>query len=286
MRRILAGLVLSWLLACPAWARPPVWVVRDADSEMVIFGSVHLLPAGLDWRPARLDQALAAADDLWFEIPPDASVNPAAAAALAARGVLPPGQSLSTLLSPRGRQRLTAAGRRLGLPPGTLERLKPWYAEVVLAGAEYQRAGAERLEGVEAVLASAGPPGRPRLALETVQAQIDLFDGLPLEDQTASLEETLRDLGGSARAFDALVKAWMAGDLKTLDREALGPLRRASPRLYDRLVRRRNQAWVQSLDARLKGKGRSVVVVGVGHLIGDDGLPARLRALGYSVEGP
>jgi uncharacterized protein YbaP (TraB family) len=28
------------------------------------------------------------------------------------------------------------------------------------------------------------------------------------------------------------------------------------------------------------------VVVGVGHLIGPDGVPARLRALGYSVTGP
>jgi uncharacterized protein YbaP (TraB family) len=40
------------------------------------------------------------------------------------------------------------------------------------------------------------------------------------------------------------------------------------------------------LDQRLKGKGRTVVVVGVGHLVGADGLPARLRALGYSVTGP
>jgi hypothetical protein len=36
----------------------------------------------------------------------------------------------------------------------------------------------------------------------------------------------------------------------------------------------------------MKGHGRTVVVVGVGHLIGPDGVPARLRALGYSVTGP
>jgi uncharacterized protein YbaP (TraB family) len=40
------------------------------------------------------------------------------------------------------------------------------------------------------------------------------------------------------------------------------------------------------LDARLKGHGHTVVVVGIGHLIGPDGVPARLRALGYSVTGP
>ena len=45
--------------------------MRDADSEMVIFGSVHVLPPGLDWRPKALDAALAKADDLWFELPID-----------------------------------------------------------------------------------------------------------------------------------------------------------------------------------------------------------------------
>jgi uncharacterized protein YbaP (TraB family) len=78
----------------------------------------------------------------------------------------------------------------------------------------------------------------------------------------------------------------MAGDLKALDHEALSPLRKASPQLYERLVSDRNARWTKALDARLKGHGRTVVVVGMGHLIGPGGLPARLRALGYQVEGP
>jgi uncharacterized protein YbaP (TraB family) len=56
--------------------------------------------------------------------------------------------------------------------------------------------------------------------------------------------------------------------------------------LFKRLVTDRNARWAAKLDQRLKGKGRTVVVVGVGHLIGEDSLPDRLRALGYSVKGP
>jgi hypothetical protein len=40
------------------------------------------------------------------------------------------------------------------------------------------------------------------------------------------------------------------------------------------------------LDARLKQPGQVVVVVGVGHLLGPDGVPAQLRAKGYQVDGP
>ena len=64
MRALLAGLAAALALAAPAAAKPPIWVVRDADSELVIFGSVHVLPPGLDWRPPALDAALARADDL------------------------------------------------------------------------------------------------------------------------------------------------------------------------------------------------------------------------------
>ena len=63
-------------------------------------------------------------------------------------------------------------------------------------------------------------------------------------------------------------------------------MRNASPTLFRRLVSDRNARWTLTLDERLKGRGRTVVVVGMGHLIGPDGVPARLRALGYEVEGP
>jgi hypothetical protein len=74
--------------------------------------------------------------------------------------------------------------------------------------------------------------------------------------------------------------------MTALDREALAPLRKASPDLFRRLVSDRNARWTATLDQRLKGKGLTVVVVGVGHLIGKGSVPERLRALGYQVEGP
>jgi len=48
----------------------------------------------------------------------------------------------------------------------------------------------------------------------------------------------------------------------------------------------RNAAWIVQILHRLAGSGHTVVVVGAAHLLGPDGLPAHLRALGYSVDGP
>jgi hypothetical protein len=78
----------------------------------------------------------------------------------------------------------------------------------------------------------------------------------------------------------------MKGDLETLDREALQPVRRLTPGIYQGLIRQRNLNWAQTLRKRMAGRGTTLVVVGVGHLIGPDGLPALLRAQGFAVEGP
>jgi hypothetical protein len=285
MRRWLLGLAATLLAALPAQAEPRVWVVRDADSEVVLFGSVHVLPPGLAWRPAALDAALARADDLWFELPVDAATEQETARLAASMGLLPTGQSLFGLLPPGDAARLVRLAQTYGVDRVVLDRLKPWLAEVALASALYGRSGADTANGVEQVVSARAPATVQRRAFETPALQLGLFDEAPLADQIASLSETLRELDTEPDTYDALVKAWLDGDTAGLAEETES-LRKASPELYRRLVRDRNAAWVRTLDARLKGRGRTVVVVGTGHLVGEDGLPARLRALGYSVEGP
>ena len=286
-RRVAAFLAAAGVaLALPARAEPPVWVVRDADSEMLLFGSVHLLPPGLKWRPAALDAALARADDVWFELPVDPATEQETARLAGRLGVLAPGQSLFALLPPADAALMVRVAERYGLDKAALDHLEPWLAEVALAGGAYRRAGADSGNGVEQTLSAAAPATARREAFETPAQQLGFFDEAPMSEQIASLRETLGELDTDPGGFIKLVQAWMAGDAAGLDREALEPLRKAAPGMFRRLVTQRNDAWVKTLEVRLKGHGRSVVVVGVGHLVGAGGLPARLRALGYSVTGP
>lgn len=286
LRLGLLALVASLLAAGSAWARPPVWIVRDKDSELVIFGSVHLLPPGVDWRPPALTQALKRADDVWFELPIDPSTEALTQQLAAQLGVLAPDQSLIKMLPEADAQRLMRVAAKYGVDLAVVDRLKPWLADIALSAAAYKKAGADGQDGVEKAVAAAVPAAAQRRAFETAREQIEILAGASEKDQLASLSETLQEMEDRPDEFDVLVRAWMAGDVAALDKEALAPLRTASPALFRRLVSDRNARWTQTLDARLKGKGRTVVVVGMGHLIGPDGVPARLRALGYRVEGP
>ena len=278
---------LLWLVwAATAQAKPPMWIIRDANSEMVLFGSIHVLQPGLDWRPAGLDAAFASADDVWFEIPIDQAKDSQIANLAAAKGLLSGTQSLFSLLSEDGKVRLTRACAKYGLAPGLVDRLQPWYAEVALASAAFSASGADAASGVEKLLSEQVPKRADRRAFETAEQQIELFHGASPEAQLASLEVSLQELERDPHGYDRLVAAWMDSDVTAMDHDALDPLRLGAQEIYRRLVTERNSAWLTTLKTRLNGQGRTVVVVGVGHLIGPDGLPAQFRALGYAVEGP
>src|ERR1700736_5687203 len=140
----LLPLLLLGLVAAPARAQPPVWVVHGPHATVVLFGSVHLLPAGLDWEPPRLKAALAGASDLWFEVPIDDATALAAAQEATRRGMLPEGRSLSDELDPVGRAKLARAADACDLPLDGLNKLRPWFAELSLSASSYRQYGAGR----------------------------------------------------------------------------------------------------------------------------------------------
>jgi uncharacterized protein YbaP (TraB family) len=286
LRLALAVVIIGLSGAGVAAASPPVWVVKSKTTTIVLFGSVHLLPPGLKWQPRKLSRALGKANEVWFEIPIDAAANLAATEAALKVGIQPPGQTLSAQLTPDDQAHLARAAAACGLPVAGLDRLMPWYADVTLSVASYRLAGAMLDDGVERQFAAQVPPTVPQHAFETPQEQIGYLASASADDQVASLRETLNELDEGPASYERLVAAWMSGDAKAILREAVAPMMVQAPGVYKSLVVDRNQRWVDVIDRRLKGDGEVVMVVGVGHLVGPQSLPALLRARGYKVEGP
>jgi len=280
------ALLLFGLAPTAALAEPPVWVIKDADSTIILFGSVHILPQGLSWRPKALDAALSGADDVWFEIAVDPATKLAASQGAMMRALLPQGQSLLAMLEPATKARLERVAKAHNLPMAYLDKLRPWMADLVVSQAFVDKRGARLSEGVEQVISGALPAGVERRAFETPDQQLSMLAGAPEKEQLAMLAETLRSIEEKPESFDDIVALWLKSDVNGMAREAIGPLKETSPYLYDVLVKQRNTAWVRQITERLAGSGDTVMVVGVGHLVGPDSVPAMLRARGVKVSGP
>ena len=288
MKRL--SLVLTVLaciaLAGAARATPAVWTVRGPRGVVVLFGSVHLLPAGLDWRPPALDQALSQATDIWFELPINQATDDAAAAMTARLGRAPPDDVLWGHLSPTLRAGVETAAAKVGVPPEALAGMRPWMADLMLSLAADAQSGAAAIDGVEAQVQSTAPMTARRHAFETVEQQVGFLSAGAPSEQVEALDETVHEITGDPDLYARSVREWMSGDLAGLQRDDLDTLKTAAPAAYERLISGRNRRWARVIEAVAHRPGFTVVVVGAGHLIGPEGVPALLRARGLRVEGP
>jgi hypothetical protein len=284
--RVLAFALMLACAALPVAAAPPIWHVKGPHAEITLFGSVHLLSRETHWRTPALDAELAKADAVWFEIPFDATSQAEASQAALQRGMLPAGQTLAALLTPLQRTALAHLEATEGLAPAAIDRFQPWLADTTLSIVYFQKRGADASLGVEEQIAAGLPPTVKRGAFETAVQQIGFFADMPLKDQIDSLDQTLTEIDDDPGVFDRLSAAWARGDVAAIDHEAVEKLKAESPGVYQQLVVDRNRRWADQIRRLLAGDQRIFIIVGVGHLVGPDSVPALLRARGVQVEGP
>ncbi len=262
---------------------PALWVVKDADSTLYLFGSVHVLRPTTGWASPRVEAAFDSASDIWFEISnPD---DQAAIMPLIQQHGLSPDTPLSSRLTPQENAELDAAAQAMGASAAQLQPMKPWLAALSLSVAPLIKAGYDPKSGVELVLkARAEAAGKPIHGFETIDKQIDILAGLPDDVQLVFLRETLKDYENAATKLDEMVEAWARGDVATLDRVTIKEMKEASPALYQAVLVDRNTDWANQIQTLLEGSGTAFIAVGAAHLTGDDSVQAILQKRGVTVE--
>ena len=87
--------------------------------------------------------------------------------------------------------------------------------------------------------------------------------------------------------MEKLVKAWKAGDEKTIETLMLQDAKDADEAKINALMLdNRNVDMVKKIEELLKGKEKGFVVVGAAHLIGEKGILKALEKDKYTVERP
>lgn len=271
----------------PATGGPALWRIADEDSEIWLFGTVHILPEGVDWKSEAVEAAFAAADEFVTET----DTGPEAAAEFqrltAELGVLPPGENLLEELSPEGRARFERVAREANFDPRQFETVRPWLAAMQLSYFHAVARGHSSEAGVESVLAvDAQAQGKRHTFLETPAQQLHILADLSHADQIRFLEATLRQIEEESDILESLDRAWARGELEDLGQQLDAQIGEAGPAVHQALIVDRNRAWADEIARRLQGEGRIFVAVGAAHLIGEHSVVAMLRQRGIAVEGP
>ncbi|WP_018062326.1 TraB/GumN family protein [Caulobacter sp. UNC279MFTsu5.1] len=284
VRRFALALVAVLAMgASPVLAEPALWAIKDKDSTIYLFGTVHVLKPTTQWRSPKIAKAFQDADDVVMEI--EQPEDPATTRALMLKYGVDPAAPLSGKLKPESYAKLQAAAQGMGFPPQALEPMRPWLAALTVSLTPLLKAGYDPESGVEKLLtAQAKAAGKPISAFETMEQQVRFFADMTPVQETQLLESTLDEIDDGPAKIDALVAAWAAGDQAELKRQMVDEMQTDYPDVYKLLLVDRNQDWANQLKAKLAGSGVSFVAVGAGHLTGPDSLQAQLAKLGVKAE--
>ncbi len=259
-------------------ADPAIWVVKDADTTIYLFGTIHLLKPDLVWFDDAVKTAFDASDELVLEmVEPDAATMQQG---IMARAVASDGIALRERLDDAQRARYDAAMTEIGIAPATFDRFKPWAAAITLSTMPMQKLGFDPDTGVEKIVTTgAKSEGKKIAAVETFDEQIGFFDSLPVGDQIAFLMATIDGLPDVAKEIERMERAWATGDIADLA-ALLNEGLKATPTLGKILLADRNARWAAWLDERMKQPGTVFMAVGAGHLAGDASVQAYLAKRG------
>lgn len=264
---------------------PLLYAVRDADSTIYLYGTVHVRPRGADWGNARVRAAIDESSEVWTELLMNPETDQQTGVLAMQLGRAEPGRPLSSWLTPEENVSLNAVTTRLGMPQGALEPFKPWLAALTLTLAPLVQAGFDPESGVDrSIDVYADNAGKTMRALETAELQLNFFANLSPEIQREMLQEAISESEDLPAMIGEMSSAWERGDERALEASVIEDTRTEYPELYQMLFVDRNNAWMTELTREMEGSGVDFVAVGAGHIIGRDGLVAQFRARGYRVE--
>jgi uncharacterized protein len=267
-------------------AHPAMWTVHTKNATAYFLGSIHLLPANVEWRTPEIDAAMRASDTFVFEVPTDNGGKAAAADFMRQHGTLPPDLALPSLLDDQSREDYRKALALTHVQPDTLVHLRPWVAALVLEVAFIQSQHYEPGSGIDNQIAQiAQAQGKTFRYFETIDQQLTLLMPQDQKLEIAEFDATLKEFQSAPNELGPLVDAWAHARAAEVDRLMNKDLE-SIPGAKKALIDNRNDAWVVKLKTMLAEHHTYFITVGAGHLAGPHGVPTLLRKAGYDVVGP
>ena len=264
-------------------ADPALWMVKDKDTTIYLFGTVHVLKPGLSWFDEAVKDAFDKSDELMLEIvmPEDQAE---VAKVMMPLAIDQSGKTLSSRLDPEQLKAYQAAMASVGLPAAQFDMFEPWFPAITLSVLPLTKLGYDPNQGAEKLLTSfAKQANKPVKGLETLGEQLGFFDKLPETQQVTFLNQVVKDLDKLGPQLDEMVVLWAKGDPDGLA-VSMNESMAATPELAKMLLWDRNARWADQLKARMGQPGTVFVAVGAGHLAGEHSVQDYLKERGLKAK--
>lgn len=284
MKKILLGIFLVFVVCSQSFAESSVWKVQKGGSVMFLGGTCHVLRQSDFPLPAEFETAYASSDILVFETDIGKFSDMSTQQKLMVKAMYADGSTVDKHLSAGTYGMLEDYCTANSIPLSSLKQFKPSIIAVTMVVIELAKFGAAQ-DGVDMLFYQSGiRDNKLVVGLETIDEQIDFIVGMGQGNEDEFITYTIEDLKSIKQDYEALVAAWKEGNVEKLYDLVVSEIKTKMPRLYKTLLTDRNDKWLPVIDSYLETPEREYILVGVGHLVGPEGVIEALRQKGCKVE--
>lgn len=261
---------------------PALWQISKGDERAYLFGSIHALPADINWFGPAIAEGFESADILVMEID-SRKEGTAIGKALQKLGRTKGLGPIKRRITPQLRNEFRTLQKASGIEDDAFSSREDWAAALALAGLATKDLGVSGKYGVETVLGKkARTDNKPIIALETAAEQFGYFDRLPDTAQKAMLESVIGGAANAKQSYRDLLASWLNGDVASLAIDAQSGLLDTDAVRQSLLVAR-NRNWNGKIITLMQSGQTPFIAVGAAHLAGDDSVQQMLSDSGYII---
>lgn len=272
----IAVLVLTFLFVrSESTAKSFLWEIKSDKGTVYLLGSIHMGKKDMYPLPTEMELAFAHSDTLVVEVKMD-NVNPFV---LLSKATYPDSTNLKKNISPELFAEVKKRFADMGVDEEGFINYKPWYASIMLTMNEAQGDGYDAAEGIDIYFMNKAKKNyKPVDEIESFNEQLAVFDSFDKQPD-AFLKYSMEDFDNTSSVLDSMVTAWKEGDSAVLNKLITQSLNDpAFKEIKEVLFDKRNIKMAGKIEGYLESPGTHFVIVGAGHIVGENGIISLLSA--------
>lgn len=282
---ILFVLLCSSVSLASEGSKPFFWKMTDSEgsSTSYLLGSIHLGLKEIYPLPERLYKAFDSSDVLVLEIDMT-NINPSS---IAEKAVFKGEQTLESTVSKEHFKLFDSIFTSLGVPKEYYNKLKPWFATIMISTTMMGNLGMEAELGIDLHFMEKASEREMKIdQLESFDFQMDLFNSVPDSLADELIDYNLKDLvqtdGEDVRK---LIKAYISGDEKEIESLLVVDSGDSFVKYFNSLIlTKRNYTMADKIVEFHKSGKKCFIIAGAAHFVGEEGIIELLRSKGYKIE--
>ncbi len=261
--------------------QPDLWKVEKNGNTSYLFGSIHMGSEDMYPLSQEVKKAYSSTDNLVVEIDlkPGDEIKIAPLVQQYGLNLTVP---LEQRLSPEGLVIFKKACQEKSLPCAQFAPYKAWLLSVQLSVMAMQQLGYKEDLGIDKhFLSQAHKANKNIISLESAELQFKMLGGFDQQQQELMLIQSLQ---ASNDDLKALFTAWKSGDDEAMlamfhkDLEKPGAMD-----MFKAMFDNRNINMANQISQYIAAKKTLFVVVGAGHIVGENGIVDLLRKEGFKL---